>query len=149
LASDAGRHRRRKAAVSFAGMDRPPVRRQPSGFDDDAGACWLERQGQGGTWLATGASILALGILRDRPTRHGATARRLSAHAGSQHQRQQHPGSPPIGRILFGELRDHVVLFSVYFVYAARREENNMIAQFPEQYPAYRRRTRMLLPLVL
>jgi protein-S-isoprenylcysteine O-methyltransferase Ste14 len=37
----------------------------------------------------------------------------------------------------------------VYFVYAARREENNMIAQFPEQYPAYRRRTRMLLPLVL
>ena len=42
-----------------------------------------------------------------------------------------------------------LVLFSVYFVYAARREEINMITQFPEQYPAYMRRTRMLLPLVL
>jgi protein-S-isoprenylcysteine O-methyltransferase Ste14 len=42
-----------------------------------------------------------------------------------------------------------LVLFSVYFVYAARREETNMIIQFPEQYPAYMRRTRMLLPLVL
>jgi protein-S-isoprenylcysteine O-methyltransferase Ste14 len=37
----------------------------------------------------------------------------------------------------------------VYFVYAARREENIMITQFPEQYPAYMRRTRMLLPFVL
>lgn len=42
-----------------------------------------------------------------------------------------------------------LVLFSVYFVYAARREETNMITQFPELYPAYMRRTRMLLPLVL
>jgi protein-S-isoprenylcysteine O-methyltransferase Ste14 len=41
------------------------------------------------------------------------------------------------------------LLFSVYFVYAARREENIMITQFPEQYPAYMRRTRMLLPFVL
>jgi len=41
------------------------------------------------------------------------------------------------------------LLFSVYFVYAARREENIMITQFPEQYPAYKRRTRMLLPFVL
>jgi protein-S-isoprenylcysteine O-methyltransferase Ste14 len=40
------------------------------------------------------------------------------------------------------------VLFSLYFVYAARREENIMITQFPEQYPAYMRRTRMLLPFV-
>jgi protein-S-isoprenylcysteine O-methyltransferase Ste14 len=39
--------------------------------------------------------------------------------------------------------------FGGYFVYAARREEEIMIAQFPEQYPAYMRRTRMLLPLVL
>jgi protein-S-isoprenylcysteine O-methyltransferase Ste14 len=42
-----------------------------------------------------------------------------------------------------------LVLFGVYFVYAAHREENHMITQFPEQYPAYKRRTRMLLPLVL
>ncbi|MFY9835517.1 MAG: isoprenylcysteine carboxylmethyltransferase family protein [Xanthobacteraceae bacterium] len=39
-----------------------------------------------------------------------------------------------------------LVLFSGYFVYSARREEKIMIAQFPEQYPAYMRRTRMLLP---
>jgi protein-S-isoprenylcysteine O-methyltransferase Ste14 len=42
-----------------------------------------------------------------------------------------------------------LVLFGIYFVFAARREENNMTMQFPEQYPAYMRRTRMLLPLVL
>jgi protein-S-isoprenylcysteine O-methyltransferase Ste14 len=39
-----------------------------------------------------------------------------------------------------------LILFSVYFVYSARREEKIMIAQFPERYPAYMRRTRMLLP---
>jgi protein-S-isoprenylcysteine O-methyltransferase Ste14 len=42
-----------------------------------------------------------------------------------------------------------LLLFSVYFVYAARREENNMTMQFPERYPAYMRRTWMLLPFVL
>jgi protein-S-isoprenylcysteine O-methyltransferase Ste14 len=42
-----------------------------------------------------------------------------------------------------------LILFGGYFVYCARREEEIMIAQFPEQYPAYMRRTRMLLPLVL
>jgi protein-S-isoprenylcysteine O-methyltransferase Ste14 len=42
-----------------------------------------------------------------------------------------------------------LLLFSVYFVYAARREERIMITEFPEQYPAYMRRTRMLLPFVL
>jgi protein-S-isoprenylcysteine O-methyltransferase Ste14 len=41
------------------------------------------------------------------------------------------------------------VLFSAYFVYAARREESIMSTQFPGQYPAYMRRTRMLLPFVL
>jgi protein-S-isoprenylcysteine O-methyltransferase Ste14 len=39
-----------------------------------------------------------------------------------------------------------LVLFSGYFVYSARCEEKIMIAQFPEQYPAYMQRTRMLLP---
>jgi protein-S-isoprenylcysteine O-methyltransferase Ste14 len=42
-----------------------------------------------------------------------------------------------------------LVLFSGYFFYNARREENIMIAQFPEQYPVYMRRTWMLLPFVL
>jgi protein-S-isoprenylcysteine O-methyltransferase Ste14 len=42
-----------------------------------------------------------------------------------------------------------LVLFSWYFVYSARREEKIMIAQFPAQYPAYMRRTRMFLPFAL
>jgi protein-S-isoprenylcysteine O-methyltransferase Ste14 len=42
-----------------------------------------------------------------------------------------------------------LVLFGGYFVYSARREEKIMIARFPEQYPAYIRRTRMLLPYAL
>jgi protein-S-isoprenylcysteine O-methyltransferase Ste14 len=41
-----------------------------------------------------------------------------------------------------------LILFSGYFVYSARREEKIMIAQFPQQYPAYMRRTTMLLPFV-
>lgn len=36
-----------------------------------------------------------------------------------------------------------------YFVYSARREEALMCEQFPAQYPAYMRRTKMLLPFVL
>jgi protein-S-isoprenylcysteine O-methyltransferase Ste14 len=42
-----------------------------------------------------------------------------------------------------------LLLFTLYFVYAAHREENFMISEFPEQYLAYKRRTRMLLPFVL
>jgi protein-S-isoprenylcysteine O-methyltransferase Ste14 len=41
-----------------------------------------------------------------------------------------------------------LLLFSPYFIHAARREEDFMIMQFPEQYPAYKRRTPMLLPFV-
>lgn len=44
-----------------------------------------------------------------------------------------------------------VVLFALafaYFLVSARTEEEMMLAQFPESYPAYRRRTKMLLPLV-
>lgn len=36
----------------------------------------------------------------------------------------------------------------VYFVFSARTEERMMVAQFPDTYPAYRRRTKMLLPFV-
>ena len=36
-----------------------------------------------------------------------------------------------------------------YFVWAARVEERNLIASFPGTYPAYRARTRMLIPFLL
>jgi protein-S-isoprenylcysteine O-methyltransferase Ste14 len=35
-----------------------------------------------------------------------------------------------------------------YFLYSARTEEKMLLAQFPEAYAAYRRRTRMLIPFV-
>jgi protein-S-isoprenylcysteine O-methyltransferase Ste14 len=38
-------------------------------------------------------------------------------------------------------------LFGAYFIYSARREEHFMIRQFPETYPAYMKRSGMLLPL--
>jgi protein-S-isoprenylcysteine O-methyltransferase Ste14 len=41
-----------------------------------------------------------------------------------------------------------LVAFGAYFVYSARREEELMTEQFPEQYPAYVQRTNMLLPRV-
>jgi protein-S-isoprenylcysteine O-methyltransferase Ste14 len=36
-----------------------------------------------------------------------------------------------------------------YFIYSARREEELMAEQFPQQYPAYISRTKMLLPYLL
>jgi len=36
-----------------------------------------------------------------------------------------------------------------YFAYSAAREERDMLAQFPEQYAAYRKRTKMFLPFLL
>jgi protein-S-isoprenylcysteine O-methyltransferase Ste14 len=42
-----------------------------------------------------------------------------------------------------------LVFFGVYFVYAARQEERYMAEKFPEQYPAYMKRTKMLVPFVL
>ena len=42
-----------------------------------------------------------------------------------------------------------LVLFGGYFVYSARREEALMIVQFPDTYPAYMKRTKMLLPFLL
>lgn len=44
-----------------------------------------------------------------------------------------------------------LILFTLYFAYfivSARTEENMMLAQFPDTYPAYRRRTKMLIPFV-
>jgi protein-S-isoprenylcysteine O-methyltransferase Ste14 len=44
-----------------------------------------------------------------------------------------------------------LVLFALaflYFLISARTEETMMLGQFPQAYPAYRRRTRMLIPFV-
>lgn len=41
------------------------------------------------------------------------------------------------------------VLYFAYFLFSARTEEKMMLAQFPDTYPQYRRRTKMLIPLVL
>lgn len=41
-----------------------------------------------------------------------------------------------------------VVACCVYFGFGARREEKDMLAQFPEQYAAYRRRTKMFFPFL-
>jgi protein-S-isoprenylcysteine O-methyltransferase Ste14 len=42
-----------------------------------------------------------------------------------------------------------LLLCLVYFLFSARTEEKMMRAQFPDAYPAYRRRTKMLIPFVL
>lgn len=42
-----------------------------------------------------------------------------------------------------------LIVFSPYFVYSARREEELMREQFPVQYPEYMRRTKMIVPFVL
>jgi isoprenylcysteine carboxyl methyltransferase (ICMT) family protein YpbQ len=42
-----------------------------------------------------------------------------------------------------------LVLAGAYFIYSARREEALMARLFPEQYPAYRARTGMLMPRLL
>lgn len=39
-------------------------------------------------------------------------------------------------------------LYFAYFLYAARSEEKTLLAQFPDTYPAYRRRTKRLIPYV-
>lgn len=40
-------------------------------------------------------------------------------------------------------------LFFVYFVYSAVTEEHMLSEQFPDVYPAYKARTRMLVPFIL
>ncbi len=39
-------------------------------------------------------------------------------------------------------------IFAIYYIFAARREERTMLEQFPDQYPAYRSRTKMLIPFI-
>ena len=40
-------------------------------------------------------------------------------------------------------------LSAIHFVYAAKKEESLMLEQFPDTYPAYKNRTKMLVPFVL
>jgi protein-S-isoprenylcysteine O-methyltransferase Ste14 len=42
-----------------------------------------------------------------------------------------------------------LVLLGGYFIFAATREEKLMLKQFPDQYPQYKKRTKMLIPFVL
>ena len=42
-----------------------------------------------------------------------------------------------------------MVLVGVFFVLSARTEEKMLSEQFPDAYPSYRRRTKMLIPFVL
>jgi len=39
--------------------------------------------------------------------------------------------------------------FIAYFVYSARREERDMERQFPDAYPDYKRRSKMLIPFLV
>lgn len=41
------------------------------------------------------------------------------------------------------------IVAAIYFVVSARAEERHMMQRFPDSYPAYRARTRMLLPFLL
>ena len=42
-----------------------------------------------------------------------------------------------------------LIVFGAYFIYSARHDEKRMTERFPEQYPAYMQRTKMLLLFVL
>ncbi len=42
-----------------------------------------------------------------------------------------------------------LIVYGPNFIRAARREEKLLLGQFPERYPAYMRRTKMLLPFLL
>ena len=41
-----------------------------------------------------------------------------------------------------------LAVFGGYFIHSARNEERLMLEQFPRQYPAYMKRTKMLLPFI-
>jgi protein-S-isoprenylcysteine O-methyltransferase Ste14 len=40
-------------------------------------------------------------------------------------------------------------LAGIYFVYSAKQEEKLMMQQFPNQYPEYKKRTKMFIPFIL
>jgi protein-S-isoprenylcysteine O-methyltransferase Ste14 len=42
-----------------------------------------------------------------------------------------------------------LVLAGIYFIYSAKTEEKMMMEQFPNEYPEYKKRTKMLIPFLL
>ena len=40
------------------------------------------------------------------------------------------------------------VIFSIYLVYSSRVEEKVMMQQFPDKYPEYKKKTKMLVPFI-
>jgi protein-S-isoprenylcysteine O-methyltransferase Ste14 len=40
------------------------------------------------------------------------------------------------------------IFFGIYFIYSARIEEKILTGEFPAEYPAYQKRTKMLIPFV-
>jgi len=42
-----------------------------------------------------------------------------------------------------------VILAGIYFLYSASVEERYLAEQFPDDYPVYKRSTKMLLPFIL
>jgi protein-S-isoprenylcysteine O-methyltransferase Ste14 len=42
----------------------------------------------------------------------------------------------------------YFVVLGGYFIYSAKKEEKSMLFQFPDKYPAYMKRTRMLIPFI-
>ena len=42
-----------------------------------------------------------------------------------------------------------LIVAASYFVYAALQEEKIMLKEFPDTYPLYRKRTKMLIPFIL
>lgn len=41
------------------------------------------------------------------------------------------------------------IIVSIYFLFSAKAEEKIMAEQFPDQYPAYKKHTKMLIPYIL
>jgi protein-S-isoprenylcysteine O-methyltransferase Ste14 len=41
------------------------------------------------------------------------------------------------------------VLMGAYFIYSAKKEEGIMLREFPDTYPSYKARTKMLIPWIL
>jgi protein-S-isoprenylcysteine O-methyltransferase Ste14 len=67
----------------------------------------------------------------------------------------RHPIYTGILVAMIGSMMSHsllwlipLILFGGYFLYSASAEEQLMLRQFPDRYPAYQKRTKMLIPFV-
>jgi protein-S-isoprenylcysteine O-methyltransferase Ste14 len=43
----------------------------------------------------------------------------------------------------------YALVVAIYFIYSAKMEEKLMLKQFPNEYPAYMKRTKMIVPFIL